>query len=118
MAIKKHIQELEKRREEVRMGGGEKAIEKQEAMGKMTARNRIQALLDPNSFQEYDMFVQHEARDFDMAKKNPAWRWCYYWYGNHVGKAGVYFCSGFHCGRRITRADALAEDRQDHGTRT
>jgi methylmalonyl-CoA decarboxylase subunit alpha len=69
MADKKHIQELEKRREEVRMGGGEKAIEKQEAMGKMTARNRIKALLDPNSFQEYDMFVQHEARDFDMAKK-------------------------------------------------
>jgi acetyl-CoA carboxylase carboxyltransferase component len=69
MAIKKQIQELQKRREEVRMGGGEKAIEKQEAMGKMTARNRIKSLLDPNSFQEYDMFAQHEARDFDMAKK-------------------------------------------------
>ena len=69
MAIKKQIQELQKRREEVRMGGGEKAIEKQEAMGKMTARNRIKALLDTNSFQEYDMFAQHEARDFDMAKK-------------------------------------------------
>lgn len=51
------------------MGGGEKAIEKQEAMGKMTARNRIKALLDKDSFQEYDMFVQHEARDFDMATK-------------------------------------------------
>jgi methylmalonyl-CoA decarboxylase subunit alpha len=69
MAIKKQIQDLQKRREEVQMGGGEKAIEKQEAMGKMTARNRIKALLDPNSFQEYDMFAQHEARDFDMAKK-------------------------------------------------
>ena len=69
MAIKKQIQELQKRREEVQMGGGEKAIEKQEAMGKMTARNRINALLDKDSFQEYDMFVQHEARDFDMAKK-------------------------------------------------
>lgn len=69
MAIKKKIQELQKKREEVQMGGGEKAIEKQEAMGKMTARNRINALLDEGSFQEYDMFVQHEARDFDMAKK-------------------------------------------------
>jgi methylmalonyl-CoA decarboxylase subunit alpha len=69
MAIKKQIQELQKRREEARMGGGEKAIEKQEAMGKMTARNRIRALVDKDSFQEYDMFVQHEARDFDMAKK-------------------------------------------------
>jgi len=69
MAIKKQIQDLQKRREEVQMGGGEKAIEKQEAMGKMTARNRIKALLDHDSFQEYDMFVQHEARDFEMAKK-------------------------------------------------
>jgi acetyl-CoA carboxylase carboxyltransferase component len=69
MALKKQIQELHKRREEVQMGGGEKAIEKQEAMGKMTARNRINALLDKDTFQEYDMFVQHEARDFDMAKK-------------------------------------------------
>jgi len=69
MALKKQIQELHKRREEVQMGGGEKAIEKQEAMGKMTARNRINALLDKDSFQEYDMFVLHEARDFDMAKK-------------------------------------------------
>jgi len=69
MAIKKKIQELQKRREEVQMGGGEKAIEKQESMGKMTARNRINALLDPSSFQEYDMFVMHEAHDFDMAKK-------------------------------------------------
>src|SRR5512145_2781457 len=69
MALKKQIQELHKKREEVQMGGGEKAIEKQEAMGKLTARNRINMLLDKNSFQEYDMFVMHEARDFDMAKK-------------------------------------------------
>jgi acetyl-CoA carboxylase carboxyltransferase component len=69
MATKKHIQELHKKREEVQKGGGDKAIEKQEAMGKMTARNRINALLDKDSFQEYDMFAQHEARDFDMAKK-------------------------------------------------
>src|SRR5512145_3326788 len=69
MALKKQIQELHKKREEVQLGGGEKAIEKQEAMGKMTARNRINALLDEGSFQEYDMFVMHEARDFDMAKK-------------------------------------------------
>jgi acetyl-CoA carboxylase carboxyltransferase component len=69
MAIKLKIDELKKRREEVQKGGGEKAIEKQVAMGKLTARNRIKALLDEGSFQEYDMFVQHEARDFDMAQK-------------------------------------------------
>jgi methylmalonyl-CoA decarboxylase subunit alpha len=69
MALKKQIQELQAKREEIRMGGGAKAIEKQEAMGKMTARNRITSLLDRDSFQEYDMFAQHEARDFDMASK-------------------------------------------------
>lgn len=51
------------------MGGGEAAIEKQEAMGKLTARNRILALLDENSFQEYDLFVEHEARGFGMEKR-------------------------------------------------
>ncbi len=69
MALKKKIQELKKRREVVQMGGGEKAIEKQEAMGKMTARKRIITLLDEDSFHEYDLFVEHEARDFDMDKK-------------------------------------------------
>ncbi len=52
------------------LGGGEQAIEKQKALGKRTARERIMALLDTNSFIEYDLFVEHEARDFDMAKKS------------------------------------------------
>ncbi len=69
MPLKKKIQELKKKREEVQMGGGEKAIEKQVAMGKMTARERIITLLDEDSFHEYDLFVEHEARDFDMDKK-------------------------------------------------
>jgi acetyl-CoA carboxylase carboxyltransferase component len=69
MAIQKKIQELRRKREEVQMGGGEAAIEKQVAMGKMTARHRIKTLLDEDSFQEYDMFVEHDARDFDMGKK-------------------------------------------------
>lgn len=69
MSLKRKTQELIKRREKVLMGGGEEAIEKQTAMGKMTARERIIALLDKDSFQEYDMFVQHDARDFGMEKK-------------------------------------------------
>jgi acetyl-CoA carboxylase carboxyltransferase component len=69
MPIKNKIQELKKRREEVQMGGGEKAIEKQQAMGKMTARDRILALLDKDSFTEYDLFVEHEGRGFDMENK-------------------------------------------------
>lgn len=69
MPLKRKIEELKKRRELVQMGGGEKAIEKQLAMGKLTARERILALLDNDSFTEYDLFVEHEARDFDMDKK-------------------------------------------------
>ena len=69
MSLKKKIAELQKKRDEVFLGGGESAIKKQAAMGKMTARKRIIALLDEDTFQEYDLFAEHEARDFDMDKK-------------------------------------------------
>lgn len=70
MSIKQKTLDLKKRMQGALLGGGEKAIEKQQAMGKLTARERIIALLDPNSFHEYDMFVEHAARDFDMDKKH------------------------------------------------
>jgi acetyl-CoA carboxylase carboxyltransferase component len=50
-------------------GGGRVAVEKQMAMGKLTARDRITALLDAQSFHEYDLFVEHRCRDFDMINK-------------------------------------------------
>ncbi|HEY4784466.1 MAG TPA: acyl-CoA carboxylase subunit beta [Bacteroidales bacterium] len=68
MPLKNKILELQKRRELVQLGGGEKAIEKQIAMGKLTARERIMSILDEGSFNEYDLFVEHDARDFDMDK--------------------------------------------------
>jgi acetyl-CoA carboxylase carboxyltransferase component len=70
MADNKKILELQEKREKMLLGGGEQAIEKQKAMGKRTARERIMALLDENSFNEYDLFVEHDARDFDMDKKS------------------------------------------------
>ncbi|OFX56714.1 MAG: methylmalonyl-CoA carboxyltransferase [Bacteroidetes bacterium GWA2_30_7] len=69
MSLKRKILELKKKREQVLLGGGEKAIEKQVAMGKMTARDRVLAILDKDSFHEWDLFVEHDARDFDMDKK-------------------------------------------------
>jgi len=69
MALKSQIEELKKRKEVVLQGGGEQAIAKQVAMGKLTARERIIALLDEDSFHEYDLFVEHEARDFGMDGK-------------------------------------------------
>ena len=48
------------------MGGGQRRIEAQHAKGKLTARERIDVLLDPGSFEEYDMFVEHRSIDFGM----------------------------------------------------
>jgi methylmalonyl-CoA decarboxylase subunit alpha len=69
MSLNKKTLELKKRREQVLLGGGEQAMQKQFAMGKLTARERIKAILDKGSFNEYDLFVEHDARDFDMDKK-------------------------------------------------
>jgi acetyl-CoA carboxylase carboxyltransferase component len=71
-SLKKNIINLRERKALIEMGGGEAAIAKQEAKGKMTARQRILALMDKNSFKEYDLFVKHEARDFGMDKKELA----------------------------------------------
>ena len=69
MASNDKVKELQERREQIQQGGGEKAIQKQAAMGKLTARERIIQLCDPDSFNEYDLFVEHEARDFGMVGK-------------------------------------------------
>ncbi len=69
MSLKKSILDLRKRKERVQQGGGEKAIERQVSMGKLTARERIKTLCDKDSFIEYDLFAEHEARGFGMEKK-------------------------------------------------
>lgn len=63
------IKELIAKREQARLGGGEKAIEKQHARGKYTARERIDMLVDEGSFEEYDMFKLHRCHNFGMEKK-------------------------------------------------
>ena len=63
------IQELIDKRAKARLGGGEKAIEKQHERGKYTARERIAQLLDEGSFEELDMFVTHRSTNFGMEKK-------------------------------------------------
>jgi propionyl-CoA carboxylase beta chain len=66
--MKHVIQELEARRQRARLGGGEAKIEAQHKKGKLTARERIELLVDPGSFEEFDMFVEHRGHDFDSAK--------------------------------------------------
>lgn len=66
--MKDILERLEDRRAEARLGGGAKRIEAQHARGKLTARERIDLLLDNGSFEEFDMFVQHRCDDFGMEK--------------------------------------------------
>ena len=61
------IQQLEEKRAKARLGGGEKRIAAQHAKGKLTARERVELLLDEGSFEEWDMFVEHRCADFGMA---------------------------------------------------
>jgi propionyl-CoA carboxylase beta chain len=66
------LEELDKRRATARLGGGEKRIDAQHGRGKLTARERIELLLDEGSFEEFDMFVEHRCTDFGMeAQKIP-----------------------------------------------
>ncbi|MCG6883179.1 MAG: acyl-CoA carboxylase subunit beta [Silicimonas sp.] len=65
------LAELEARRSAARAGGGEKRIAAQHAKGKLTARERIELLLDEGSFEEFDMFVKHRTTDFGMAAQRP-----------------------------------------------
>ena len=57
-----------KRREEARLGGGKARIEAQHKRGKLTARERVELLLDKGSFEEFDMFVEHRSNEFGMEK--------------------------------------------------
>jgi propionyl-CoA carboxylase beta chain len=63
------LEQLEKRRAEARAGGGQKRIDAQHLRGKLTARERLDLLLDEGSFEEFDMFVEHRCTDFGMAQQ-------------------------------------------------
>ncbi len=60
------FEELERREQEARQGGGEARVQRQHDAGKLTARERLDLLLDPNTFEELDRFVVHGCQDFDM----------------------------------------------------
>jgi propionyl-CoA carboxylase beta chain len=62
----KQLEELERRRAAAKLGGGEKRIEAQHRKGRLTARERLDILLDPGSFEELDMYVEHNCTDFGM----------------------------------------------------
>jgi propionyl-CoA carboxylase beta chain len=63
------IQKTLERKQQAMVGGGQDKIEKQHAKGKLSARERIELLLDKGSFREYDMFVEHRCTDFGLEKQ-------------------------------------------------
>ena len=70
--MKDILQELEDRRAVARAGGGLRRVEAQHAKGKLTARERVELLVDEGSFEEFDMFVAHRCTDFGMQSDRPA----------------------------------------------
>ena len=70
--MKDILQQLEEQRATARLGGGQRRIDAQHAKGKLTARERIELLLDEDSFEEFDMFVAHRCTDFGMQAERPA----------------------------------------------
>lgn len=69
MSFENKIRELLEKRELAKLGGGQKRIDSQHRKGKLTARERIELLLDERSFEEFGMFVSHRCTDFDMQEK-------------------------------------------------
>ncbi len=64
------VRQLKEKRAAAEMGGGQRRIEAQHKKGKLTARERIELLLDPGSFEEWDMFVEHRCTDFGMDQQS------------------------------------------------
>jgi acetyl-CoA carboxylase carboxyltransferase component len=69
MSIEEKIEELREMRDKAQLGGGQQRIDRQHAQGKMTARERVEKLLDPGSFRELDMFVTHRAVGFGVEER-------------------------------------------------
>lgn len=95
MDIEEKIKELERRNLEAELGGGQKRIDQQHAKGKMTARERIDYLLDKDSFQEIDKFVVHRCHDFEMEKNMTPGDGVVTGYGTINGRLAFIFSQDF-----------------------
>ena len=89
------LQELERRRAEARLGGGQRRIDAQHGKGKLTARERLEVLLDEDSFEEWDMFVEHRCNEFGMAEQRVAGDGVVTGHGTIEGKLVFVFSQDF-----------------------
>jgi methylmalonyl-CoA decarboxylase subunit alpha len=95
MTMKQRLHDHYKKKERALTGGGAKAMEKQVAMGKLQARERITAILDEGSFHEYDLFVEHKCVDFGMDKKELPGDGVITGTGNILGHPAAIFAQDF-----------------------
>src|SRR4051795_8423994 len=86
---------LRELREQAIHSASEEAVEKQHAKGKLTARERVQKLLDPGSFEELDTFVRHRTYEFDMQKRRPYGDAVVTGWGTIVGRPVAVFSQDF-----------------------
>jgi propionyl-CoA carboxylase beta chain len=93
--MKEVLEELEIRRERARAGGGPKRTEAQHARGKLTARERLDLLLDEGSFEEFDMYVEHRCTDFGMEETKVPGDGVVTGWGTINGRAAYVFAKDF-----------------------
>ncbi len=110
--VANRVEKLRKNRERIQAGGGQERIDKQHAAGKLTARERVDKLVDRESFQEIGLFAQHRSTYFGMADKEMPRRRRGYGL-RHRGRPVSTSCQpGFHgCGRGL-RAKSTARKSQ------
>lgn len=89
------VKQLESKREQARLGGGRARIDTQHSKGKLTARERLEVLLDPDSFEEYDMFVEHRCGHFGMDNKTTAGDGCVTGHGTIHGRPVFVYSQDF-----------------------
>src|SRR6516162_10021628 len=93
--MKDIVEKLEARRAGARRGGGEARIEAQHKRGKLTARERMELLMDRDSFEELDMFVEHRSNDFGMEKSKIAGDGVVTGFGTVNGRTAFAFAKDF-----------------------
>ena len=103
------LDQLEAKREAARMGGGERRIKAQHERGKLTARERIDLLLDEGTFEEIDMFVAHRASTSAMAEQRVPGDGVVTGHGHDQRPARVRLLAGLHRVRRLALGGATRE---------
>ncbi len=115
MSFQEKLEELRRRQIRAEAGGGEERRARQHAEGKLSARERLEMLFDPDSFEEIDMLVEHRCHDFGMYKQRVPGDAVVSGYGRINGRSGLCFRPGLHRLRRFPERSECRKDLQDHG---